>query len=106
LHDNNEGKGTKSVRFEYQPEKAGRYEVRCSYTAHPNRATNVPVTVRSADGVATLHVNQRKAPPEDRIFVGLGIYRLEAGRPGVVEIGTAGTDGYVIADAVQWVPVR
>ncbi|MEY4686573.1 MAG: hypothetical protein RIR76_596, partial [Verrucomicrobiota bacterium] len=30
--------------------------------------------------------------------------RFEAGRGGHVEIANAGTDGYVVIDAVQWLP--
>ncbi|MFH1269204.1 MAG: FAD-dependent oxidoreductase, partial [Planctomycetota bacterium] len=65
LHDGNEDKGTKSVRFEAKLPKPGRYDVRLYYSPNPNRATNVPVTVHHADGPESVRVNQRKAFAKD-----------------------------------------
>ena len=59
-----------------------------------------------AGGKKTVHVNQRKAPPLDRAFVSLGVYRFAQGKAGYVEIGNRGVDGYVVIDAVQWLPVK
>jgi len=42
--------------------KAGKYEVRLSYSPSSNRATNVPVIIHHAGGESTVTVNQRKAP--------------------------------------------
>ncbi len=103
LHDNNENKGGRSVSFVANLPKAGAYEVRVAYTANPNRATNVPVTVHAAGGAVTKLVNQTKAPPIDGTWVSLGVHRFDAGKATVV-IGNKGTDGHVIADAVQWLP--
>ncbi|MBI3862378.1 MAG: FAD-dependent oxidoreductase [Planctomycetia bacterium] len=102
-HDGNAGKGDKSARFEFQIEKPGRYEVRVAYTANPNRATNVPVTVVSADGEKLLRLNQRHKPTKDG-FQPLGTFRFE--KSAKVTISSAATDGYVIIDAVQLVPSR
>ncbi|MEZ6127235.1 MAG: FAD-dependent oxidoreductase [Planctomycetaceae bacterium] len=81
----------------------GQYEVRVSWPANANRATNVPIRINHADGVATKTVNQRLKPPIDDLFQSLGTYRFED--VGTVEIGTQETDGYVILDAVQFLPV-
>jgi hypothetical protein len=106
LHDANDGKGEKSARFEATLPKAGRYEVRLAYTPNPNRATNVPVTVESAEGKREVRVNQRATPPIGKHFVSLGTYAFEADKPAAVTIRNAGTDGHVIIDAVQWVAVK
>jgi hypothetical protein len=106
LHDANDGKGEKSARFEATLPKAGRYEVRLAYTPNPNRATNVPVTVESAEGKREVRVNQRATPPIEKHFVSLGTYAFEADKPAAVTIRNAGTDGHVIIDAVQWVAVK
>ena len=74
-------------------------------TAGPNRATNVPVTVRLADGERRLTVNQRTAPGKDG-HVSLGTFPCPAGDAVSVTIGTAGTDGHVIADAVQFLDAK
>jgi hypothetical protein len=65
----------------------------------------VPVTIEHADGGATVLVNQQQAPAIDGAFVSLGTYGFTTDRPAVVIVGTADTDGHVIADAVQFVPV-
>jgi hypothetical protein len=102
-HDDNRGKGEKSVRYEAALEP-GRYEVRLAYSPHGNRARAVPVTIHHAEGEATVRVDQRKEPPVARAFVSLGAFRF--GVRGVVVVSNAGTTGHVIADAVQFVPVK
>jgi len=103
LHDLNTGKGSKWVRFVPDLPTAGLYEVRVAYNAGPNRASNVPVTIRTADGLKTVVLNQKQKPATPP-FTSVGAFRFSAGCGGYVEIGTAGTDGYVVADAVQWLP--
>ena len=44
--------------------------------------------------------------PIDTAWVSLGTFRFEKGKGGSVEVGNAGADGHVIADAVQWLPVK
>jgi hypothetical protein len=103
-HDANTDKGRKSARFPLTFPGAGRYEVRIAYVPNPNRATNVPVSVESADGTKMVRVNQRLAPSSsanDKTFHTLGTFRFDAGPSGLVTIGNEGTDGYVIVDAIQ-----
>lgn len=105
-HDANGDKGTKSARYELKVPASGEYEVRLSFTPAPNRATNVPVAIEHADGTAQLTMNQRMVPKLDHFFVSLGRFRFAAEKPAIVTISNAGTDGFVVADAVQLVPVR
>jgi hypothetical protein len=98
LHDSNDEKGDKRACFQ-TPLEPGRYEVRLSYAASSNRATNVPVTIRHADGETTVTIDQRKVPNLDGPFVSLGAYRFTDAAS--VTIQTQGTDGHVIVDAVQ-----
>ncbi len=86
--------------------KAGRYEVRLSYSPSSNRATNVPVTIVHADGETTVKVNERQRPTLEGGFVSLGTFRFAQGKAGHVEIRNQGVDGYVIIDAVQWLPAK
>lgn len=106
LHDANEGQGQKSARFTPDLPKAGRYEVRLIYSANANRATNVPVTIQSAEGTKIVKVNQRNAPKIDKTYQPLGTYRFEAGKQGAVTISNDGADGHVIVDTVQFLPVE
>jgi ribulose 1,5-bisphosphate synthetase/thiazole synthase len=104
LHDGNEEKGQKRVRFTPKLPKAGRYEVRIIHSPLANRATNVPVVIHSADGEKTVVVNQRQ-PLKDNQPLKLGVFSFEAGAAGWVEIRNDATNGHVIADAIQFVPV-
>ena len=106
LHDGNEGKGEKSLRFPLRVPAAGRYEIRLAYLAYPNRATNTPVTVVGPQGEKTIRVNQRQKAPIDGLWLSLGTFELKPGDDATVVIRNTGTDGYVVADAVQLIPVK
>jgi len=106
LHDGHEGKGEKTVRYEMSVPQAGVYEVRISYSAHANRASNVPVIIRHADGESTVKVNQRRPGRAGPGMESLGTWRFTKEQPATVTISNAGTDGYVIADVVQLLPVK
>lgn len=105
-HDGGTDRGKQSATFTPDLTAAGRYEVRLAYTASDNRATAVPVTVRSADGDTVVKVNQRTAPPVDGAWVRLGTFRFDKGRAGSVAVSNAGANGHVVVDAVQWLPAK
>lgn len=105
LHDDNEGKGTKTLTFAPKIPRAGRYEVRFSYTSIASRADNVPVTVLHADGEESLTVDESVPPTIDGRFISLGQYRFEANGEGYVLVSNTGTSGHVTADAVVFIPV-
>ena len=102
-HDGNSGKGEKSIAFSTTL-KPGHYEVRLSYNATGNRATNVPVVINHLGGRTTKTVNQKKDPEIKRLFTSLGTYEFSG--TARVTISNTDTDGYVIADAVQFVEVK
>jgi len=103
-HDGNDGKGAQSAKFTPDLPKAGRYRVAFSYGPNKNRAGNVSIRIRHADGESTVTVNQKSTPSGDKPFRPLGTFDFKSGREGWVEISNAGSDGYVIVDAVQWLP--
>jgi hypothetical protein len=104
LHDENLEKGDKSVTWTPDLPSAGRYQVRLAYTPGSNRASNTPVTIEHALGRAEVRVDQRNPPPLQGWFVALGTWEFQPGMTAVVTIGTAGTDGHVIADGLWLVP--
>ena len=107
LHDQKSGKGESSVTFTPDLPDTGIYEVRLSHCYNVRRSTNTPVTIHHADGDETVRINQQDIPKHDRLFRSLGHFRFEAGKQGWVRISTDDTDGkYVIADAVQFLPVQ
>ena len=106
LHDQSAGKGEKSVTFTPDLPRAGRYEVRLAHCYNVRRATNAPVTIRHADGETKLRINQQEEPPHGRLFRTLGTFRFAAGTNSSVRLSNEGTEGkYVIADAVQFLPL-
>jgi Zn-dependent M28 family amino/carboxypeptidase len=104
-HDVNEAKGDKRATFSADLKTAGRYEVRFSYPAHGNRATNVPVTIYHKDKKTTITVNQKVNKGDAAGFVSLGTFEFSKG-PTKVVISNQDTDGYVVVDAVQWLKSR
>jgi hypothetical protein len=105
-HDDNREQGQKAARFTPDIAEAGTYEVRLIYIATANRATHVPVTIVSADGSKSVAVNQREDVLEQGIPRALGVFRFEPGKEGYVEISNRDTDGFVVVDAVQFVPLE
>jgi ribulose 1,5-bisphosphate synthetase/thiazole synthase len=105
-HDGNAEKGAMSARFSPTLPAAGQYQIALSYSANGNRASNVPVTIHHAKGETKVLVNQKIAAKGEAPFHVVGTFEFVAGQDGWVEIGNAGTDGHVIVDAVQWLPVK
>ena len=99
-HDGNGSKGEWTLAFRAQLPQAGRYEVIFAYPANSNRASNVPVTVKHAGGQSTVTVNEKQPATVGGLGVSLGVF--EFGTSAEVIVSNAGTDGYVVADGVQW----
>lgn len=107
LHDMKSGKGEKSVTWNPNFSKAGRYEVRVSHCYNVRRATNTPVTIRHAKGETTVRIDQQETPKFAGLFRSLGVFEFGEGKSGSVTISNDGTDPkkVAIADAVQFLPV-
>lgn len=105
-NDGDSSKGKLSARFEAKLPAGGTYEVRLAYSAAPNRANNVPVTVEHAEGSDTVQVNQQKPPTVEKHFTSLGKFEFTKDKPAVVTVRNEGTKGFVAVDAVQWVRVE
>ncbi|WBB62208.1 FAD-dependent oxidoreductase [Streptomyces sp. WMMC500] len=101
VHDDNAGKGTAWMRFRPELPDAGSWDVALWWTAHANRATNVPVDVEHAGGTTTYTVDQRSGGGK---WVVLGRHTCAAGTAASVRVRNDATDGYVIADAVRFTP--
>ena len=99
-HNGNAKDGNANARFEVRLPKPGRYEVRLAYPPHSNRASNVKIEIQHASGTKSVSVNQRNSPPVDGVFVSLGEFEFLG--DSTVTVSTAGADGYVVIDAVQW----
>jgi hypothetical protein len=83
----------------------GTYRISLLYPSGKDRASNVPVTIRHADGTAEMKWDMRKGSKHG-FSVEIGEYRFQSGKPGSVTLSTRGTDGKVIADGVAFVKVK
>lgn len=85
---------------------SGYYTVYMRWTAHPNRTSAARVTIQTPYGLYTKTVNQRV---NGGLWNQLGTYYFGAGyKPslGSVVIYATGASGYVVCDAVRFVPAQ
>jgi len=94
------GTGTASFTWTGVLPQAGDYRVYALWTSHANRATNAPYTVSHAGGQTQVTVNQQQNGGTWHL---LGTFNFAAGATAVSVSDQA--NGYVVADAVKWVPV-
>jgi FAD dependent oxidoreductase len=104
-HDGNSDGSDAQASFRATIPHAGKYQVRLAYPPNANRAKAVSVVITHSGGEATITVDQRNNEAPD-LFVDLGTYAFTADAPATVTIRNADTDGYVVIDAVQWLPVQ
>ena len=106
LHDENEGKGLKTLSFVARVPKRGRYEVRLAWAPGAGRSPSVPILISSADGDFPMRFDLSGIPPIEGRFASLGQYTFETNGANFVLISNEGTSGYVVADAVQFLSVE
>ena len=85
---------------------SGKFDLRLSWSPGSNRATNVPVRITVGETIKTVTINERIKPAIDSLFRSIDSLQLEANETIEVVISNADTNGHVIADAVQLLPVE
>lgn len=103
IHDDRKGKGVKRAVFRGALPETGIYEVRIAYPAKANCDQRVPITVEAFDGVHEVVFDQTKKPGIGGLFEPIGRFHFEKGGRVNVIVGTQGTTGYVVVDAVQFI---
>jgi hypothetical protein len=107
LHESNQNNPENRVRYTPNLPQAGWYEIRLSYSAHPNRAKKAKIVIGTAAGTETVFIDQRKKQGALSPFVSLGTFALKQGKDSFVEIrGSVDAGGFLVADAVQWLKVK
>jgi hypothetical protein len=105
VHDGNRNKGDAFITFTPEIPEAGQYEIFLVAPPYLNRATNTPVTIYTLGREPrTVRVNQR--PQSTKGFVPVGKFDLPKGPLTSVTVSNEGTEGYVVADGVQFVPAK
>ncbi len=101
-HDGNTG-GGKFVRFNPTITTNGYYDVYCWWVYASNRATNATYITRSASATNSVLVNQQ-INCTNWVKIASSNY-FNIGTSGSVTITNGGANGYVIANAVRFMPV-
>ncbi len=91
-----------AARFHAKLPHAGMYELRLYFPPHANRSTQTLVQFDAQDGPRSLRVSQRRLDPGSA-YLSLGRYRLDA--ESTLRISNQDSDGYVVIDAVEWIPL-
>jgi len=103
VHDGNAHKGASNLVYVPNIPEEGEYLITLIYPPHPNRASNVPITVAVRGGfVRELMVDQRSA--SENGGKRLGRFRLPEGNRTTITVSNLGTNGYVVADGVLLTP--
>ncbi len=107
VHDNNANKGEMAVVFNPELPDAGEYELILIATPNANRASKVPVTV-TITGSPAPAVEEKKLTVNQRTgaFHSLGKFKLPKGRGTTVVVSNKDTDGFVVVDGLQCLPVK
>jgi len=102
-HDQDSGKGSNYVTFTPTIPINGYYDVYIWWVYANNRANNTPVDILSADDFNTVYINQQ-INCTNWVKIASSNY-FNAGTSGSVTVRNGGTTGYVVANAVRWVPL-
>lgn len=105
IHDEKKGDGNAVATFRFKAPKAGRYQLLMAYSAHETRGKNVPLTVSCGSSKTTFTVDQTKPLPQGKHFRPIDTVYLSGDAETTITITNAGTNGFVILDAIQLLPV-
>ena len=105
IHDAQQFRGHKHVRFRPRIPATGVYEIRISWAHSGNRASNAQINIVTEDGEKSVKVDQRKPAKIEGLWHSLGHFTLAKGGKGYVEVSNKSADGVVIADAAQFIPL-
>ncbi|MEN8773406.1 MAG: FAD-dependent oxidoreductase [Akkermansiaceae bacterium] len=105
-HDGKQKEVKQVARFVPELPKDGRYEIRVIYPAFSNRSKEVPVTVKlDGETLEVVTIDQTQSGFSEGQGLLLGQFDLKKGKAAEVEILNEGGEGYVVVDAVQFIPV-
>jgi hypothetical protein len=105
LHDDQRADGQATATFRFRAPATGRYDLRMAYSAHATRTTKLPLTIVSGERRTELTVNQTVPLPAGDAFRSVGTVELSGDTETTLTLRNAGTDGFVILDALQLIPM-
>jgi hypothetical protein len=102
VHDQNANKGAMTVKWKIEVPETGDYQVVFHFPPNANRATNVPVTITRGEEASSFKVNEQDKSGEAK----LGTFKFTKGTQAILSVSNAETNGHVIIDGVQLLPVK
>jgi hypothetical protein len=75
-----------------------------AYSAHETRAKKVPLLIQNGPDTVELFVDQTLPLPAGEAFRSIGRVSLKKGLETTLTLRNAGTEGFVILDALQLLP--
>jgi len=106
FHDGNGGKGMRKAEFPFLTDINGLHELRISYIPSGNRAGKVKYLVEDEKGLKEILVDQRKKGSVEKIWHSLGSFDFLKGKSYKVSLQNDDTEGYVVVDALQIIPLN
>jgi hypothetical protein len=105
VHDDKRGDGQSAAVFRLQVPQTALYEVRIAYSPHETRAKKVPLLIQNGSDSVELFLDQTLPLPPGEAFRGIGRVQLRKGVETTLTLRNTATDGFVILDALQLLPV-
>ncbi len=101
---NAKGKGAHSITWQTALPKPGTYEVRASFGGGDGLSKAATYVISHAKGQAEVTVDQRVVPSIDELWNPLGRFHFE--QDAVVSLVDDTGDQWLVADAIQFVPIE
>lgn len=107
--DNSQGKEIKTVKFNIDIKKKGKYRVYFYLPKISDLSTKIPISIVSDGKIVEKTINPHEVVVEGQTsgeWVSLGEYAFAKGKKAYVEISNKGGDGNIVADAILLVPQK
>jgi FAD dependent oxidoreductase len=105
VHSEQPSDGQTTATFRLTVPKTGNYDLGLAYSAHETRAKNLPIILESGGEKTTLIFDQTLPLPSGKSFRSAGVVKLSAEGETKIILSNQGTEGFVILDALQLLPV-
>ena len=105
FHDGNGDKGMKFAKFPFVAPMEGFHEIKVAFSSFGNRAGKLKYAVKHKSGVSHIFVDQRKSRSDHELWFSLGSFEYNEGDQYYVSLSNENTDGYVVVDAIQVIPL-
>lgn len=104
VHDEQRSDGKSRATFRFKGPADGEFALRMAYSAHETRTKRLPIVIAGDGQEQRLTVDQTVPLPAGEAFRTIGQVQLRKGVDYTLTLSNAGTEGFVILDAIQLIP--